>query len=96
MIIITNIVVEYKFHKQKSMEDKNHEKSPWRRAWGVTEFAQLYFPGQTPVVAYKRMWEWIRVSRGLKDKLEAAGWVKFQKLYTPKQVSVLIDHLGEP
>lgn len=48
------------------------------------------------MVAYQRMWEWIRTSRGLKEKLEAAGWVKFQKLYTPKQVAVLIDHLGEP
>ena len=44
----------------------------------------------------KRMWEWIRTSRGLKAKLEAAGWVKFQKLYTPKQVAVLMEHLGEP
>ena len=67
------------------MEGKKNELSPWRRAYGVTEFAQLYFPGQTPVIAYKRMWEWIRTSRGLKAKLEAAGWVKFQKLYTPKQ-----------
>ena len=55
----------------------------------MTEFAQLYFPGRTPMVAYQRMWEWIRTSRGLKAKLEAAGWVKFQKLYTPKQVAVL-------
>ena len=78
------------------MEDKKTEVSSWGRAYGVTEFAQLYFPGHTPVVAYKRMWEWIRTSRGLKAKLEAAGWVKFQKLYTPKQVAVLIDHLGEP
>ena len=56
------------------MEDKKTEVSPWRRAYGVTEFAQLYFPGHTPVVAYKRMWEWIRTSRGLKAKPEAAGW----------------------
>lgn len=96
MIIITNIVDHNKTKREKSMEDKNYEKTPWHRAWGVSEFAQLYFPGQTPVVAYKRMWEWIRVSRGLKAKLEAAGWVKFQKLYTPKQVAVLVDHLGEP
>lgn len=78
------------------MRGEEMGKSPWRRAYGVTEFAQLYFPGQTPVVAYKRMWEWIRTSRGLKAKLEAAGRVKFQKLYTPKQVNVLVDHLGEP
>lgn len=79
-----------------SMRGEEMGKSPWRRAYGVTEFAQLYFPGQTPVIAYKCMWEWIRTSRGLKAKLEAAGWVKFQKLYTPKQVNVLVDHLGEP
>lgn len=48
------------------------------------------------MVAYQRMWKWIQTSRGLKAKLEAAGWVKFQKLYTPKQVAVLVDHLGEP
>ena len=78
------------------MDGKKTEMSPWGRAYGVTEFAHRDVPGQTPVIAYKRMWEWIRTSRGLKAKLEAAGWVKFQKLYTPKQVSVLIDHLGEP
>ena len=32
----------------------------------------------------------------LKEKLLAAGWVKFQKLYTPKQVACLVEHLGEP
>lgn len=78
------------------MEAMREEKINFKRAYGVTEFAQLYFPGHTPVIAYKRMWEWIRTSCGLKAKLEAAGWVKFQKLYTPKQVAVLIDHLGEP
>ena len=50
----------------------------------------------TPEIAYKRMWVWIRTSRGLKEKLLAAGWVKFQKLYTPKQVACLVEHLGEP
>lgn len=78
------------------MKDKKTDLSPWGRAYGVTEFAQLYFPGYKPVVAYKRMWEWIQSSRGLRTKLEDAGWVKFQKLYTPKQVSILVDHLGEP
>ena len=67
-----------------------------RGAMGVTQFAQLYFPEATPEAAYKRMWVWIATSRGLKEKLIAAGWVKFQKLYTPKQVACLIEHLGEP
>ena len=67
-----------------------------RQAMGVTEFALLYFPESPPETAYKRMWVWIRTSRGLKEKLLAAGWVKFQKLYTPKQVACLVEHLGEP
>lgn len=78
------------------MNSKKRDVNPLLRAMGVTEFAQLYFPGQTPEVAYKRMWEWIRTSRGLKQKLIDAGWVKFQKLYTPRQVACLIEHLGEP
>ena len=55
------------------MEEMKHEKTNYKRAYGVTEFAQLYFPGRTPMVAYQRMWEWIRTSRGLKAKLEAVN-----------------------
>lgn len=76
------------------MEDKKIELISAKGAMGVTEFALLYFPDCTPEIAYKRMWVWIRTSRGLKEKLLAAGWVKFQKLYTPKQVACLVEHLG--
>lgn len=78
------------------MKDKKNEYESARGAMGVTEFALLYFPECTPEIAYKRMWVWICKSRGLKEKLISAGWVKFQKLYTPKQVACLVEHLGEP
>ena len=71
------------------MNDKKIELISAKGAMGVTEFALLYFPESPPETAYKRMWVWIRTSRGLKEKLLAAGWVKFQKLYTPKQVAWL-------
>ena len=71
------------------MNDKKIELISAKGAMGVTEFALLYFPESPPETAYKRMWVWIRTSRGLKEKLLAAGWVKFQKLYTPKQVACL-------
>ena len=76
------------------MNDKKIELISAKGAMGVTEFALLYFPESPPETAYKRIW--IRTSRGLKEKLLAAGWVKFQKLYTPKQVACLVGHLGEP
>ena len=60
------------------MEDKKNELESARGAMGVTEFALLYFPDCTPEMAYKRMWVWIRTSRGLKEKLIAAGWVRFR------------------
>ena len=69
------------------MNDKKIELMQVKGAMGVTEFALLYFPDCAPEIAYKRMWVWIHTSR---------GWVKFQKLYTPKQVACLVDHLGEP
>ena len=40
------------------MNDVFARKTNYKSAYGVTEFAQLYFPGHTSVVAYKRMWEW--------------------------------------
>lgn len=55
------------------MEDKKIELISAKGAMGVTEFALLYFPDCTPEIAYKRMWVWIRTSRGLKEKLLARG-----------------------
>jgi len=56
------------------MNDKKIELISAKGAMGVTEFALLYFPESPPETAYKRMWVWIRTSRGLKEKLLAAGW----------------------
>lgn len=55
------------------MNDKKIELISAKGAMGVTEFALLYFPESPPETAYKRMWVWIRTSRGLKEKLLAAG-----------------------
>jgi len=51
------------------MNDKKIELISAKGAMGVTEFALLYFPESPPETAYKRMWVWIRTSRGLKEKL---------------------------
>ena len=49
------------------MNDKKIELISAKGAMGVTEFALLYFPESPPETAYKRMWVWIRTSRGLKN-----------------------------
>ena len=66
------------------------------KSYGVSEFAMLYFPHQTPTAAYKTMRRWINLAPGLKERLAEAGYRQFNKYYTPKQVRILIDHFGEP
>lgn len=99
VMLIINILSVPLFCKneQSTIEFMDKENTNrYHHAWGVTEFAQLYFPEQPPSVAYKRMRRWIIESRGLRQKLLDAGWAPFQKLYTPKQVECLLNHLGEP
>ena len=67
------------------MNDKKIELISAKGAMGVTEFALLYFPESPPETAYKRMWVWIRTSRGLKEKLLAAGWGNLRKNKQPKE-----------
>ena len=38
---------------------------------------------------------WMRTDR-LSEALEEAGYVPGQRLLTPKQVAVIVDHIGEP
>ena len=79
------------------MNDKKTRAYIGKRSHGCYRIRAPLFSGISPVrLPIKRMWVWIRTSRGLKEKLLAAGWVKFQKLYTPKQVACLVEHLGEP
>ena len=69
------------------MNDKKIELISAKGAMGVTEFALLYFPESPPETAYKRMWVWIRTSRGLKEKLLAAlsTWGNLRKNKQPKE-----------
>lgn len=66
------------------------------RSWGVGQFAQLYFPEATPSSAYSQLKRWISYEPGLKEKLREAGWRPFRKMYTPKQVAILVECFGEP
>ena len=92
------ILIIFNTYLNITIDDIMEERKPmnFHRAWGVTEFAMLYFPDRRPETAYRGLSRWIRDCRGLKQKLTAAGWAPFQKVYTPKQVACLIEHLGEP
>ena len=65
------------------------------RVYGLQELATCYFPGSTPHSASHRLRSWMRTDR-LSEALEEAGYVPGQRLLTPKQVAVIVEHIGEP
>lgn len=65
------------------------------RAYGLQELAQLYFPGNTPQSASAQLKKWMKNDQ-LYSKLLEAGYHSGQKILTPRQVEIIVDHLGEP
>lgn len=66
------------------------------RIYGHQELAQLYFPHVLPESASTQLTRWIDRNDRLKEALYRAGRRKGLRLYTPLQVSILIEYLGEP
>lgn len=65
------------------------------RAYGLQELAMLYFPNNTPRSASNQLKRWMGKTL-LSRKLLAAGYESGQKILTPRQVGLIVDHVGEP
>lgn len=66
------------------------------RIYGHTELAMLYFNNIQPKSASTQLARWIRRDEELWEELLLAGYRKDQKIFTPLQTTILVDHLGEP
>lgn len=66
------------------------------KTYGLQELALFYFPNSTPSSASCQLKKWINRSESLLIKLKERGYHNGQKLLTPKQVSAIIEHFGEP
>lgn len=66
------------------------------KTYGLQELGLLYFPKSSPQSASMQLIKWIKRSDKLKSGLEEAGYIPGQKLLTPKQVYIIVDHIGEP
>lgn len=66
------------------------------RSYGFGELAQMYFPQITKQSATVQFGKWIRLNENLKIELKAAGYKRWQKIFTPKQVEILVKVFGEP
>lgn len=66
------------------------------RMWGHMELAMLYFPYILPKSASTRLGVLISLDPELLADMLKAGYRKGQHILTPRQVNIIIDHLGEP
>ncbi len=66
------------------------------RAYGRTELALLYCPGVGEQAAYRKMNDWIDRFPGLRRSLEDNGMSPRKRSYTPAQVRLIVNALGEP
>ena len=65
------------------------------RAYGLQELAMLYFPNNTPQSASNQLKRWMGKAPLLRELL-AAGYESGQKILTPRQVGLIVGHVGEP
>lgn len=74
------------------MEDKKFK----IRSYGWTELALCYNPGLQPASAARLLRRWVQKSKELQSRLKAAGYLKGQRILTPRQVEIIIDIIGDP
>lgn len=66
------------------------------RTYGRTELAQMYCPGMHPRAAFRKLMHWIDIYPNLNEQLYAHGYIPHSRTYTPAQVKLIVDALGEP
>ena len=65
--------------------------------YGKSELALLYFPNTATVSgALSNLNYWIRRNKALSNALKKCGMPPRSKSFTPKEVALIIEHLGEP
>lgn len=66
------------------------------KAYGKGELAQLYNPQMGVRSSLRTLSVWIKRNGVLHDKLQETGLVPCCKIYTPRQVKLIVEYLGEP
>ena len=66
------------------------------RSYGKSELAAFYMPDISPKSAGEVMKKWIAKYPGLAEALAATGLESTDKRYTPAQIRMIVQALGEP
>ena len=66
------------------------------RTYTKVELACLYNPGMCISGALRTLARWISGNSALVAELSRLDYNHRNRIFTPKQISVIVDHLGEP
>lgn len=66
------------------------------RGYGKGELAMLYMPGICRCGALKQFNRWIERNTRLTAELTDTGYNGTERIFTPKQVELIVGYLGEP
>ena len=66
------------------------------RPYTKKELALAYFPDSSPHSAVNHLMTWIYRCKPIMAQLLATGYEKTSKGFTPRQVRLITEHLGEP
>lgn len=61
-----------------------------------SELALLYFPLSNPETAIRHLMRWIKLCTQLVESLRATGYRTSQKVFTARQVALILEYLGDP
>ena len=67
-----------------------------RRQYGRTELAQVYFPHLMPQSAWKKLKRWMMLNPTLRKELMGQPDACHRRDFTPQQVGLIVDLLGDP
>lgn len=66
------------------------------RCYDKSELAHLYFPTLAENAAVDKLRRWIRKCRPLMEEITAMDFRPKMKMYTGREVRLIVRHLGEP
>lgn len=66
------------------------------RGYGKGELAMLYMPGICRCGALKQFNRWIERNTRLMAELIETGYSGTERIFTPKQVELIVEYIGEP
>lgn len=66
------------------------------KEYGRMELAMMYSPGIAPESAWRKLKRWMQLSPGLLASMRGKGYDGRSRSFTPAQVRLIVEALGEP